>query len=273
MRDFAATLRARDAGRWERLRNYQAVAYFLLTGKSTGAMRDYPDALLLWHLQLAWMEMSRHPALAVLMEDPCLANEEGGEISLSEFSKGVKAGSVAPDAASMSKEYRLQGAGRDVVHDMQESLGISQEGNYHEVTSKINTAEVDHAEATLKQLRKGLHTDARRSYDCFEFEYSTSAAGKKTGKKVPFDAQPVALKELTPFFPQPDPGEVWDVDLDYADAKKRYFNEPPRQAFTTRDSASDSEDSDSDRPPRTYAPVLTRARAGAPAAGAGAQGP
>jgi hypothetical protein len=257
-------------GVWERLRDYQAIAYFLLTGKSTGKMRDYPDALLIWHLQLAWMTRVNHPALSVVAEDPALANEEGGEISLSEFSKGVKAGSCAPDAESMSSEYRMQGASREVVHDMQENLDISQEANYHEVTAKINAREVDHAEATLKQLRKCLHTDARKSYDFFEIEAAVSSTGKKTSKKVPFNAVPQVRKELTPFFEQPAQDEVWDVAGDFETVKKRYFNQPPRTAFVRRDSESDSEDSDPLAPPRPLAPVqtrgMTRPAAGAPAA-------
>lgn len=258
-RDFAATLRARDPGVWERLRNYQAMVYFILTGKSTGKMRDYPDALLIWHLQVAWMEHTRHPALAVLAEDPALANEELGEISLSEFSKGVKAGSCSPDAASMSKEYRMQGASRDVVHDYQENLELPQEDNYHEVTSDINTVEVARALQTLKALRKGLHTDVQKAYECFDIECSVSSTGKKTGKKVPATATPVMKKTLVPFFVQPDVGEEWDVDQDFQTIRTRYFNTPPTQALV-RDSESDSEDSDPlPAVRRVVAPVYTRA--------------
>lgn len=243
---------------WERLLTYLGIAYFLLTGKSTGKMRDYPDALLIMHLQLEWMRVSRHPALSVLAEDPALANEELGEISLSEFSKGVKAGSCSADATSMSNEYRLQGASRDVVHDLESVLELPHEDNYHEVTSAINVAEVDAAEETLKALRKGLHTDPARAYALFTFDATVTTKGKTTGRKVPATAAPVMEKNLTPFFEQMPAGQVWDVAADFAALKTRYFNVPPRAPFT-RNSDSDSEDSDEAVQPRPVAPVLTRA--------------
>lgn len=249
--------------------DYNAISYFLLAGKSTGKMRDYPDALLLWSLQLEWMRYCKHPMLAVLKDDFALGNEELGEVSLSEFSKGVKAGSVSSDADSMSREYRLQGAGRDAVRSFHDSLELSQEGNYHEVASQIHLAEVNAAEETLKELRKGLHTHHPRGYDYFELEVSTSSSGKKSGRKVPPQTVPVKKTSLTPFFEQPPPGFKWDLAADFATVKGRYFNQPPRQPTVARDSDSDDSDAEEVAPaPRPIVPVVTRSAANVPPAAA-----
>ena len=266
MRDFAATLRARDGRAFERLCDYNAIAYFLLAGKSTGKMRDYPDALLLWSLQLEWMRRTNHPMLAVLKADYALANEELGEISLSEFSKGVKAGSVETDAASMSKAYKLQGAGRDIVHDFHDSLGLPQEANYHEVTSRIHRTEIQCAVDTVKELRKGLHTHVPRGYDVFEPTCTTTTAGKKSAFKVLPNEVPTREVELTPFFEQPPAGHKWDVAADLNVVRARYFNQPPKTAYSKRDSESDSDDDDPAPGPRPIVPVATRAATAAQAA-------
>lgn len=272
VRDFAATLRSRDDDAFDRLLDYQATAYYLLFGKSTGKVNDYPDALLLWFLQVAYLRHTKHPMLDALRADFAVANEELGEISLSEFSKGVKDGSTSPVQLAMSKDYRLQGARKDVVRNFHTSLDISMEANYHEVATKTNATEVDHAEETLKAIRKLLHTDKKEAYETFDLEFTLTKNGKKSGRKVPSKQMPALSKKLTPFFEHAfDRNTVWDVKSDLDDMKARYFNVPPKRILRERSfSASGSASSDGAPavPRRAGAPVGTRAgAAGAALAG------
>jgi hypothetical protein len=181
--------------------------------------------------------------LHVLAEDPALANEELGEISLSEFSKGVKDGSVAPTTEEMSKEYRLVGAGRHVVRGVSANLGLTQEGNYHEVATEVNAAEIDHAEETLKKIRKDIHIHDVEKFEYFKLQYHLNGT-KRVGKKVAPTDEPLLKRTLAPFFPY-DYSDVPDVAADLEKMKGRYFNQPPSKPFEERDSESrDSEDSD-----------------------------
>lgn len=263
VRDFGATLRARDTGAFERLLNYEATAYYLLTGKSTGKTKDYPEGLLLWHLQLAYLRAVDHPALNVLKADFSIVNEELGELSLSEFSKGVKDGSVAPDAVAMSKEYRLQGARKHIVKDFHQNLELNEEANYHEVVSKTNPREKDIALVAKKEIRKMLHTDPRKAYYSFTLEFDINAKGKKIGKKVPASQAPAERKTLEPMFTWAyDRTSVWDVGVDLEAVKSKVFNQPPNKPTRRRDSETGSDYSD-DAPIvlRAPAPVTTRAGA------------
>ena len=74
-RDFIATLRARDSGAFMRVKHYLAEAYFILNHWKTSR---YPEAILLWFLQVEYMETINHPALGALKQDIALGVELRG---------------------------------------------------------------------------------------------------------------------------------------------------------------------------------------------------
>src|SRR5271156_5553019 len=111
-RDFLACLRRRDGGAGEAIQPLLGYAFAVLTFRKSGRTKDYPESLLLWHLQLQYLRDVEHPMYKVYMSDLQLSCEDLGEVSLSEFSKGVNPKYSPLDAATLAKNYKLQGVRR-----------------------------------------------------------------------------------------------------------------------------------------------------------------
>jgi hypothetical protein len=156
-RDFIAILRRRDGGASADISLLLQYAYVVLTFKQDGRTKDYGESLLLWHLQIQYLRSVGHPMLSVYQDDLQICNEDLGEVSLSEFSKGVGTSSAALDFETMSRAYQLQGVRRQSFSRLQAAAGVSNTECFHEVTSTAKKVEIERAAAVLDQIRKDAH--------------------------------------------------------------------------------------------------------------------
>jgi hypothetical protein len=111
-RDVVAGLRRRDGGASRDISLLLQYAYVVLTFKLDGRTKDYGESLLLWHLQMGYLRTVGHPMLSIYEDDLQICNEDLGEVSLSEFAKGVGTSSAALASETMSRSYQLQGVRR-----------------------------------------------------------------------------------------------------------------------------------------------------------------